>query len=172
MRVFVTGASGWIGSAVVPELIGVGHQVLGLARSEATAKTVADMGAEVLRGDLNDIEILRSGARDSDSVIHLAYEHALGQSGGAQTDATAIDTFLDALARTGKRLVISGATLTTPGRPSTEQDELIAQGPIAARITMGCTNDLGQGLSTERICSCQSDAGSSARSSRLRRCRW
>jgi nucleoside-diphosphate-sugar epimerase len=135
MRVFVTGASGWIGSALVPELVTAGHQVLGLARSESTAKTIAAMGADVLRGDLTDTEVLRSGARDSDGVIHLAYEHALGQAGGAQTDATATDTFLDALTDTDKRLVISGATLTTPGRPSTERDELIAQGPIAARIT-------------------------------------
>jgi len=62
MRIFVTGASGWIGSAVVPELIGAGHQVLGLARSDASAKTVGDMGADVLRGDLNDTAVLRAGA--------------------------------------------------------------------------------------------------------------
>ena len=135
MRVFVTGASGWIGSALVPELITSGHRVLGLARSEATAHTVAEMGADVLRGDLNDPEVLRKGARETDGVIHLAYEHALGQVGGAQTDATATATFLDALADTDKSLVISGATPTTPGRPWTERDQLIAQGPIAARIT-------------------------------------
>ena len=73
MRIFVTGASGWIGSAVVPELISAGHQVLGLARSDASAKAVADMGAEVLRGDLNDTDALRAGALDSDGVIHLAF---------------------------------------------------------------------------------------------------
>ena len=67
MRIFVTGASGWIGSALVPELIGVGHQVLGLARSDASAKAVADMGADVLRGDLDDADILRAGATSGHS---------------------------------------------------------------------------------------------------------
>ena len=135
MRVFVTGASGWIGSAVVPELIGAGHQVLGLARSDASAAAVAALGAEVLRGDLNDAGPLSAGARDSDAVIHLAYEHSRGQAGGAQADAAAIELFARSLAGSGKPMVISGATLTVPGRPATERDELIAAGPIAARIT-------------------------------------
>src|SRR5216683_7254222 len=92
MRIFVTGASGWIGSALVPELIGAGHQVLGLARSDASAKAVADPGAEVLRGDMNDPAVLRAGARDSDGVIHLAFEHSAGQVAGAQSDAKAVET--------------------------------------------------------------------------------
>src|SRR6478609_1850710 len=102
MRILVTGASGWIGSALVPELVGAGHQVLGLARSDVSAKAVADLGADVLRGNLHDTDALRTGARETDGVIHLAYEHALGQASGAQSDATAITTFLDALATTGK----------------------------------------------------------------------
>ena len=134
MRVFVTGASGWIGSAVVPELIAAGHQVLGLARSDASAKAVAALGAGVLRGDLNDAAALRAGALDADGVIHLAYEHERGQFGGAEADGTAIRAFTAALAGTGKPLVVSGATLAVPGRPATERDELIAAGPIAARI--------------------------------------
>ena len=134
MRIFVTGASGWIGSAVVPELIRAGHQVLGLARSEASERAVAGMGAAVLAGDLNDAGVLRAGARGSGGVIHLAYEHTLGQAGGAPADAKAIETFATALAGSGKPLVISGATITVPGRPATEHDELVAQGPIAARI--------------------------------------
>ena len=136
MRIFVTGASGWIGSAVVLELITGGHQVLGLARSDASAKAVTDMGAKVLRGDLNETDVLRAGARNSDGVIHLAFEHGLASfEAAAQTDARAIGTFAASLAGSGKPLVISGATIVTPGRPATERDELIAAGPIAARIT-------------------------------------
>ncbi len=136
MRIFVTGASGWIGSAVVPELIGAGHQVLGLARSDASANAVAGMGAEVLRGDLNDTDVLRAGALASDGVIHLAFGPGRARfEAAAQTDARAVETCAASLAGSGKPLVISGATLTTPGRPATERDELIAAGPIAARIT-------------------------------------
>jgi nucleoside-diphosphate-sugar epimerase len=135
MRIFVTGASGWIGSALVPELISAGHQVLGLARSDASAKAVADMGADVLRGDLNDTDVLRAGALDSDGVIHLAFVVPSVTEAATRTDATAIETFAAALADSGKPLIISGATLVTPGRPATERDELIAAGPIAARIT-------------------------------------
>jgi nucleoside-diphosphate-sugar epimerase len=135
MRVFVTGASGWIGSAVVPELISAGHQVLGLARSDASATAVAGLGAEVLRGDLNDPGVLRAGALDSDGVIHLAFVVPSVTEAAARTDATAIQTFATGLAGSGQPLVISGATLVTPGRPATERDELIAAGPVAARIT-------------------------------------
>ena len=136
MRIFVTGASGWIGSAVVPELISAGHQVLGLARSDASAKAVAEMGAEVLRGDLNETGVLRAGALDSDGVIHLAFEPGRARfEAAAQADAGAIETFAASLAGSGKPLVISGATIVTPGRPATERDELIAAGPIAARVT-------------------------------------
>ena len=135
MRIFVTGASGWIGSAVVPELIGAGHQVLGLARSDASAEAVAGLGAEVLRGDLTDTGTLRAGAADSDGVIHLAYEGGRDRyEAAAQTDARAIETFAGSLAGSGKPMLITGATLVTPGRPATERDELIAAGPIAARI--------------------------------------
>jgi nucleoside-diphosphate-sugar epimerase len=135
MRIFVTGASGWIGSAVVPELISAGHQVLGLARSDASAAAVAGLGAEVLRGDLNDTDVLRAGALGSDGVIHLAFVVPSVTEAATRTDAQAIETFAASLAGSGKPLVISGATLVTPGRPATERDELIAAGPIAARIT-------------------------------------
>ena len=134
MRIFVTGASGWIGSAVVPELVGAGHQVLGLARSDASAQAVAAMGAEVLRGDLNDTGTLRAGALDSDGVIHLAFVVPSVTEAATRTDAGAIEAFASSLAGSGKPLVISGGTLVRPGRPATERDELIAVGPIAARI--------------------------------------
>jgi nucleoside-diphosphate-sugar epimerase len=135
MRIFVTGASGWIGSAVGPELISAGHSVLGLARSDASADVVAGMGADVLRGDLNDTDVLRAGALDSDGVIHLAFVVPSVSDAATRTDAAAIETFVTGLAGSGKPLVISGATLVTPGRTATERDELIATGPIAARIT-------------------------------------
>ena len=135
MRIFVTGASGWIGSAVVPELIRAGHQVLGLARSDASAQAVAGLGAEVLRGDLNDTDVLRTGALASDGVIHLAFVVPSVSEAATRTDARAIETFAASLAGSGQPLVISGATLVRPGRPATERDELIATGPIAARIT-------------------------------------
>jgi nucleoside-diphosphate-sugar epimerase len=135
MRIFVTGASGWIGSAVVPELLSAGHEVLGLARSDASANAVAGRGAEVLRGDLNDTDVLRAGALDSDGVIHLAFLVPSVSEAATRTDAAAVETFVTALAGSGQPLVISGATLVRPGRPATERDELIAAGPIAARIT-------------------------------------
>jgi nucleoside-diphosphate-sugar epimerase len=134
MRIFVTGASGWIGSAVVPELINAGHQVLGLARSDAAAEAVAGLGAEVLRGDLGDTDVLRGGALDSDGVIHLAFVVPSVTEAATRTDAAAIETFAATLAGSGKPMLISGATIVTPGRPSTERDELIPRGPVAARI--------------------------------------
>jgi nucleoside-diphosphate-sugar epimerase len=135
MRIFVTGASGWIGSALVPELIGAGHQVLGLARSDASATAVTAMGAEVLRGDLDDTDVLRAGALESDGVIHLAFVVPSVSEAATRTDAKAIETFASSLEGSGQPMVISGGTMVTPGRPSTERDELIAAGPIAARIT-------------------------------------
>jgi len=134
MRIFVTGASGWIGSAVAPELISAGHQVLGLARSDASAQAIAGLGADVLRGDLDDTDVLRAGAQGSDGVIHLAFVVPSVSEAATRTDAKAIEAFVTGLADSGKPLVISGATLVTPGRPATERDELIAAGPIAARI--------------------------------------
>lgn len=135
MRIFITGASGWIGSAVVPELISAGHHVVGLARSDASARAVSDMGAEVVRGDLTDVATLRAAALDSDGVIHLAFVAPSTSAVATQTDATAIETFVAALAGTGKPMVVSGGTLVTPGRIATERDVLVAVGPIAARIT-------------------------------------
>jgi nucleoside-diphosphate-sugar epimerase len=135
MRIFVTGASGWIGSSVISELIGAGHQVLGLARSATSATAVAGMGAEVLRGDLTDLHVLHDGGLGTDGVIHLAFIVPSISEAATQADAAAIATFADALEGTGKPFIVSGGTLVRPGRPATERDELIPAGPIAARIT-------------------------------------
>ena len=116
MRVFVTGASGHIASAVVPELIQGGHEVVGLARSDASAAAVKAMGAEVRRGDLNDPAGLREAAADSDAVIHLAFDHATmlagNFAGAVATDIAVVQALGDALAGTGKTLMGVGLTHT------------------------------------------------------------
>jgi nucleoside-diphosphate-sugar epimerase len=137
MRVFVTGASGWIGSALVAELIGAGHEVVGLARSDASAAAVASAGAKVQRGSLDDLETLRHAAAASGGVIHLAFQHDLAFSGRFQdaTDAErrAVQTLGEALAGSGKPLVIASGTPALPGRVATERDEPTSSGPAAGR---------------------------------------
>lgn len=134
MRVFVTGASGWIGSAVVPELIGAGHQVLGLARSDSSAAAVAATGAEVHRGSIDDLDSLRAGAAASDGVIHLAYNHDFSRMAeAAATNQRVIETLGDALEGTGRPLVIaSGTAGIVPGRVTTEEDAADADAPPRA----------------------------------------
>ena len=134
MRVFVTGASGWIGSAVVPELIGAGHQVLGLARSDSSAAAITAAGAEVLRGDLDDLDTLRAGATSSNGVIHLAFIHDFTRfEDSVSADARAIETMGAALEGSGKPLVIASGTPALPGRVATERGEPAPGGPSAGR---------------------------------------
>ena len=124
MRIFITGASGWIGSATAHELIESGHQVLGLARSNASAGVIEAYGGEVLRGDLEDLDSLRAGAAVTDGVVHMGYNHDFSQMGAAaQTDLAAINAFGEVLAGTDRPLVIAGGTLgLAPGRVGTEKD--------------------------------------------------
>ena len=142
MRVFVTGASGHIGSAVVPELIQAGHEVTGLARSDAAAAAVKALGAEVRRGDLGDLDGLREAAAGSDAVVHLAFDHetmfAGDFAGATATDLAVVQAFGDALAGTGKTLIGVGF------KPSgdAKRDAVINANPrsVVARTIDGFTD--------------------------------
>jgi nucleoside-diphosphate-sugar epimerase len=132
MRVFVTGASGHIASAVIPELLNNGHQVIGLARSDASAEAVAALGAEVRRGDLDDLDGLRAGAAEADGVIHLAFKHEAMRTGdymGAiDSDLAAHKAIGETVVGTDKPFVSTSGTLMLAmaginGRPGTEDDQ-------------------------------------------------
>ena len=130
MKIFVTGASGWIGSAVVPELLGAGHQVIGLARSEASAQRLEAAGAGVCRGDVDDAEGLAKAAADSDGVIHLAFQHEVAFGGNfaaaAAADRRAVEAMGAALADSGRPFVLaSGMVGMRAGRVATEDDGLV-----------------------------------------------
>ena len=131
MNVFVTGASGFIGSATVRELIAAGHQVVGLARSDKSAASVASMGAEVLRGDLDDLDSLRRGAAASDGVIHTAFMHDFSNFGkAADADRSAIETIGAVLAGSDRPLVVAAGTPgLVEGRVVTEDERFVARLP-------------------------------------------
>jgi nucleoside-diphosphate-sugar epimerase len=127
MRVFVTGATGWVGAAVVKELIEAGHQVLGLARSDAGAEALAAMGAGVQRGALDDVDGLRSGAAACDGVIHTAFKHGFSEfQANAELDRRVIEAIGEVLAGSGRPFVTTSGSLmiamVAPGRVGTEQD--------------------------------------------------
>ncbi|RYY55991.1 MAG: SDR family oxidoreductase, partial [Chitinophagaceae bacterium] len=122
MRVFVTGATGFVGTAIVQELISAGHQVLGLARSEASAKKLIDAGAAVQRGDLEDLDSLRAGAAAADALIHAGFIHDFTRFAEVcQVDKTAIETMGQVLAGSDRPLIVtSGSAMVSPGKLATE----------------------------------------------------
>src|SRR3954454_3948159 len=137
MHVFVTGGTGTIGSAVVTELLAHGHSVLALARSEESVRTLADSGAEVVRGGLADLDVLRTGAAEADGVISLAFDHRDGSPAGLSAAMTAESAAMAALGaeRVGSQrpIVAVSGTPWVAGRQATEADPLPMEGPVAER---------------------------------------
>ncbi|HUN85901.1 MAG TPA: SDR family oxidoreductase, partial [Terracidiphilus sp.] len=136
MRIFVTGAPGFIGSALVPELIQAGHHVLGLTRSEAGAETLRKLGAEVLHGNIEDLDSLREGAARTDGIVHLAFNHDFSQfQKNCDDDRKAIEAMGEVLLRSNRPFVITSGTAmaaNVDGKPSTEESPSAAWNPRAA----------------------------------------
>ena len=152
MRVFITGASGNIGSAVAADLVAAGHEFIGLARSQTSADAIAAAGGTPLRGDLADLAVLREGAESADGVINLAFSADFSNLGpGIEEEANTVKTIGDALAGTGKPFVHAGGTPFVPGRASTEVDPSATQGPMGGR---GINSDAVLALAEQGVRSC------------------
>ncbi len=155
MRVFVTGASGFVGSAITKELIGAGHQVLGLARSDSSAKALTAAGAEVHRGDLEDLDSLRSGAAASDGVIHTGFIHDFTRiKEVCEVDTRAIETMAKVLAGSDRPLLVtSGSALVSPGSLATEMitPPFNPGWPRASEIAADAAAELGVKASSVRL---------------------
>lgn len=135
MHVFVTGASGWIGTAVVADLLATGHQVTGLARSDSSAEALEARGVRVLRGDLDDLDAIRRGAHDAEATIHLANKHDWSDMAASNAaERAAVQAIGDTLAGTNRPfLLASGLAGLAPGRIATEQDASPFHGPDSPR---------------------------------------
>jgi nucleoside-diphosphate-sugar epimerase len=131
MRVFLTGATGFIGGALIPELLRHGHSVLGLARSDAGEQALKALGADVQRGDLENLDALHSGARQADGVVHCGFIHDFSKfAENCAIDGRAIDTLADTLAGSGRPLVVTAGIPGLPGRVTTEDDDAPKDHPM------------------------------------------
>ncbi len=156
MKIFVTGATGFIGAALVPELIQAGHQVLGLSRSEAGARALTAAGAQAQQGTIQDLDILRASAAKSDAVIHLAFNHDFSKfAANAADDQRAIETLGAALKGTDRPLIVTGGVvLLAPGRVATESDPPVPVSPHfprASEATAVALAEQGVNASTMRL---------------------
>ncbi|MEV0210920.1 SDR family oxidoreductase [Streptomyces sp. NPDC050788] len=149
MRVFVTGASGSIGSVVVPDLIAAGHEVLGLVRSDTAAAVLSAAGGTPLRGDLTDLDGLRAGVAQADGVINLAFSNDWSNlQQGIHEEARAVQTLATELAGSGKPFVHAGLTPMVPGHTSTEEDPNTTNGPTGGR---GRNSDMVLALAAQGV---------------------
>ncbi|WP_370949679.1 SDR family oxidoreductase [Amycolatopsis sp. cg5] len=157
MRVFITGGTGLIGSAVVAELLGTGHTVLALARSDASALAAEAAGAEPIRGGLADLDILRTGAAGADGVIHLAFANDFSSpealANAVAEESAALATLGDALVGSDRPFVTCSGTPAAPGRASTEADAIPAEGPLGGRgrAVMGVLDLASRGVRSSAV---------------------